>query len=404
MERFQRKSTADIGDFYWQISWRIIEMKMLWPCAGKEIERMAVFQKYKGGSYYIDFRYQDRNGKTQKFRRSAGKSTTKRQALRLEQQWKREIELSEAIAAENGESAKGGKRKSATFSGFTKHWYDLHVVPNNRASEAVKKETIIRVHLVPFFGDRKLREITPEHVSKFIAEKARDGLAPKTIVNLLGCLRTMLNFAVKWGYLEQNPVNQVEPPKVPQQDFDFYDPEEATQFLKAVEEHEPKWLPFFLTAFRTGMRLGELFGLRWKHVDFERGVIRVQASFDGKVEGPPKNGRGRDIPMSPALKKALEPLKGKRSDLVFPDRKGGYLNRNKVKWPFWRFTEKAKLRTIRMHDMRHSFASQLVIKNVHLKVVQDLLGHSDIRMTMRYAHLAPQMNQDAVMLLDGDVE
>jgi site-specific recombinase XerD len=104
--------------------------------------------------------------------------------------------------------------------------------------------------------------------------------------------------------------------------------------------------------------------------------------------------------MSETLIATLKPLKRGRKDLVFPDRKDGYLNRNKIKNPFWRIIKQAKLRTIRLHDARHSFASQLVMKGVHLRTVQELLGHSDIRMTERYSHLSPSVSMDAVNMLD----
>jgi len=106
--------------------------------------------------------------------------------------------------------------------------------------------------------------------------------------------------------------------------------------------------------------------------------------------------------MSKELAAALKPINGKRNGLVFSYNDGSYLNRDRVKWPFWRMVDKAGLRKIRLHDMRHSFASQLVMKGVHLRTVQQLLGHADIRMTERYSHLAPSMSQDAVNLLDGE--
>jgi site-specific recombinase XerD len=96
----------------------------------------------------------------------------------------------------------------------------------------------------------------------------------------------------------------------------------------------------------------------------------------------------------------LQNSKGKLNDLVFPYRKGGQLNRGRVKRPYWAIAKLAGLRRIKIHEMRHTFASSLVIKGVHLQVVQELLGHSDIRQTMRYAHLAPNQHQEAIQVLE----
>ena len=362
---------------------------------------MAIFQKYEGGAWYVYFRYRDQNGKVRRFRRSTGIGTTKRQAQKIECQWKQELEARSLLGIDISGQSQNSTTKPATFSGFAKHWYDTYVKPNNKRTEIVKKETLIRVHLVPALGDTELTNITPEHISKLIAVKNNKGLSPKTINNILGCLRTMLNTAIRWDYLNTNPVNQIKPLKVPISEFDYYDPEETERFLATVRKYEPKWYPFFLTALRTGMRIGEIFALRWEHIDFGRNTIRVQENFDGREIVTPKGGRSREVPMSTELSKTLEQLQGKRKELVFPYKDGTHLTRSRIKWPFWRMIEKSGLHKIRLHDMRHSFASQLVTKGVHLRTVQQLLGHADIRMTERYAHLAPSMSQDAVNLLDS---
>ena len=362
---------------------------------------MAVFQKYKGGVWYVNFRYKDpRKGKLIRFRRSTGKGVTKKQALKLEKEWKRKLETLGVTSPHSSMNENVDESKTAAFSGFAKYWLNTYAIPNNKRTEIVKKETILRVHLVPFFSDMELRKISPENISQLIAKKRKEQLASKTINNIVGCLRTMLNTATKWGYLEKNPANQVKPLKAMQPELDFFDSAETEQFLDAAKKHEQNWFPFFFTAFRTGLRLGELFALRWRHVDFKTNMINVRENYDGKEISTPKGWKGRNIPMCKSLVQTLKPLKGKRDELVFPDRQSGYLNRSKVKWPFSRIIKKSGLRTIRMHDMRHSFASQLVMKGVHLRSVQELLGHSDIRMTERYSHLALSVNQDAINLLD----
>lgn len=180
----------------------------------------------------------------------------------------------------------------------------------------------------------------------------------------------------------------------------FWDREQSAVFLEAVQKTDPRWYPFFLCALRTGMRLGELCALRWDDLDFVKGQIHVVWSFThGKVDSP-KNGRGRVVPMSPQLAAALKAHRHLRGPLVFCREDGSHLTRDNVKHPFDRATRRAGVRAIRIHDMRHSFASQLVMEGVPLTAVKEYLGHRELEMTMRYAHLSPDARQGYVKCLD----
>ncbi len=161
----------------------------------------------------------------------------------------------------------------------------------------------------------------------------------------------------------------------------------------------PGWYAFFLTALRTGLRAGELFALRWEDVDTKKRRIEVRQNWTHGVLVTPKSGHGRSLPMTPELASALDALP-RKAPLVFPYRKGGYLDGNKVKRTFWRCTRLAGVPRIAFHDLRHSFASQLVMAGVPLKAVQELLGHADIKTTQRYAHLSPGATTEYVCLLD----
>jgi len=107
--------------------------------------------------------------------------------------------------------------------------------------------------------------------------------------------------------------------------------------------------------------------------------------------------------MTDELASALRGHRHLRGELVFCATDGGYLDRNQIKHPFWTCTRAAGVPEIRIHDLRHTFASQLVIKGTPLKVVQEYLGHSDIRMTMRYAHLTPSTRREYIKVLDAPV-
>jgi len=176
--------------------------------------------------------------------------------------------------------------------------------------------------------------------------------------------------------------------------------EETALFLQHAE---PEWRVFFFTGFRTGMRLGELFGLRWQDIDFKRGILRVQQNYVKGQFGSPKSGKSRVIPLSPQLRAALLSHRHDKGELVFCREDGSPINRDVIKRPFWRAIEGTELKKITPHEMRDSFASQLIMEGRSLKEVQELLGHSDIRQTMKYAHLSPGYLQDAVATLDEPV-
>ena len=130
-------------------------------------------------------------------------------------------------------------------------------------------------------------------------------------------------------------------------------------------------------------------------------MIRITWNYTHGQLGTPKSGHGRVIPMSSALAAALQAHRHLRGKLVFSKEDGSYLHRSRVKHPFWTCIQVAGVPKIRLHDLRHSFASQLVAKGIPLKGVQTLLGHADIRMTMRYAHLSPSETARYVEVLDA---
>lgn len=209
-------------------------------------------------------------------------------------------------------------------------------------------------------------------------------------------LRRALVSAMEWGYIEHVPV--VKWMKTAPADFDFFTQDESDRLLDAVEEEH---LAMVMTAVKAGLRRGELLALRWEDLDFVTGKVLVRRSvWKGKVTSP-KNHRHREVPMSPKLVRALKAHRHLRGPLVFCRDDGRMLTKDMIKRILPRACRKAGLREVQWHALRHSFASQLVMAGVPLKVVQELLGHATIEMTMRYAHLAPSMHVGAVAKLDG---
>lgn len=159
-------------------------------------------------------------------------------------------------------------------------------------------------------------------------------------------------------------------------------------------------------ALRTGLRIGELMALQWSDLDLVAGRVLVQRAISCGVLGTTKNGKEREVALSQqtaAMIRRARHLKGK---WVFCSPDGQRLVRSQTKHPLYRAWRRAGLATpekkkIGWHVLRHTFASHLVMRGVPLKTVQELLGHSTIEMTMRYAHLSPEVKRDAVERLDS---
>lgn len=282
------------------------------------------------------------------------------------------------------------------FKEFSKEFLDVYAFTNNKPSEVDSKETILRVHLRPFFGELRLDGIGSQHVEKFKAQQIRAGLSPKTVNNQLTVLRKVLTVAKEWGRVMGIPPIRLLP--VPEPEFDFLDFNEAARLVKAAD---PEWRAMILLGLRTGLRQGELLALQWDDIDLVTGLLRVRRAAARGIIGTPKSKKSREIPLSDEALAALRTLPSRFArELVFPGPGGRLLTKNECKHPLWRACRKAELRRIGWHVLRHTFASHLVMRGVALKAVQELLGHSTIEMSLRYAHLSPGIRRDAVRLLD----
>jgi integrase len=286
--------------------------------------------------------------------------------------------------------------KVPTFREWAKEFLDVYPAVNNKPSEAQTKRTLVRLHLAPFFGDTRIDRITESEIERYKAGRIEAGSAPKSINNHLTVLRRMLVVAMKWRRMS-GPAPDIGFMKVPEPPFRFLTFDEARALLAAVDA---EWRPMVLVALRTGLRIGELLALRWEDVDLSKGLLVVRRNvYRGKL-GTPKGGRAREVAMSPEAVAALRPLPSRFAKGYVFGAGAAPLTAGETKWPLWRAGTNAKLGRLGWHVLRHTFASHLVMRGVSLKAVQELLGHRDIKMTLRYAHLAPGVKRDAVTTLD----
>jgi integrase len=336
--------------------------------------------------WMIDVTVEHRDGRRERVRRVAPV-----QNLRAAEQYEHQVRQS-VLEGGYGPSKIGESPMLATFADA---FIETYAETNNKPSEVKSKRKIVRVHLKPTLGDARLDGIGVELIERYKAAKLKEGLAPKTINNHLTVLHKLLCVARQWGKLANVPAIQWL--RVPPPEFDFLTFEEADELLAAADD---EWRAMIALGLKAGLRQGELLALRWSDVDLRTGRLSVRRNLCEGHIGTPKNGRGRDIPLCVTAAEALDAHRRTSRSIVFPGPSGTPLTANACRRPLWRACESAKVRPIGWHVLRHTFASHLAMRGAPLKAVQELLGHSTIEMTMRYAHLSPQVGRQAVALLD----
>lgn len=294
------------------------------------------------------------------------------------------------------------------FADFAAQWLTDYAKVSVKASTFRSYSDMFRLHLIPALGDLRLKRVTGAHIQSFIADKVSQGqLSPKTVGNMLVPLKEMFKHAIHWGYLRHDPTFAVKRPRVEHEEMDFLSPEEIRLFLEQVRA---PFYTLFLTAVLTGMRRGELLAIKWGDIDWRSSQISVRrALYNGSFVTPKSRNAIRRIILSPTLNNQLERHKRQTPkselDLVFCTDSGTPLDPdNLVKREFHPALERAGIRRIRFHDLRHTFASLLIANGENIKFVQFQLGHASATTTLdRYGHIFPGTQKEAAEKLDSAV-
>jgi integrase len=279
-------------------------------------------------------------------------------------------------------------------------------------------EMYLRRHIIPELGNLRLDKLNPEHVEALLTRKLEEGLAPQSVVHIRGVLRRALGRAVRFGLLGPNVAALTDPPRMQRREMAAMTPEQARAFLDAIGGDRLEAL--YLLALTTGMRQGELLGLRWPDVDLDGGELRVVHALQ-RLEGAlrlvnPKTAKSRRSVTLPAI--TVEALRRHHSQqaevrlsagvdwkdagFVFCTSSGRPLEPRNVTRSFQRFLKRSGLMRMRFHDLRHSFATLLLIQGLSPRVVMEMLGHSQITLTMNtYSHVIPALQREAASKLDA---
>ena len=309
----------------------------------------------------------------------------------------------------------GEKQRIGEFlADWLENWVRVSVKPKTFSSY----QDTVRLHILPALSRIALAKLTPQHVQAMLNERLRSGLSPRTVAYLRSVLGIALARAVKLGLVQRNVVLLVDRPNVARHEIEPLTVEQSRALLNASDGHRLGAL--FSVALALGLRKGEALGLRWQDVNLDAGTLVISGALQrigGKlIRTETKNNSSRRMLRVPAA--ALKPLREHRVrqmeerlaagerwqdfGLVFTTTLGTALDPRNVLRHFARVLKAAGIPHARFHDLRHSCATLLLAQGVSARVVQDILGHSAIRVTMdTYAHVMPAMREDAARAMDA---
>lgn len=359
--------------------------------------------KKEGKSWYYVFSLDnDANGKRKQKKKRGFK--TKKEAQKA---------LAEAINDLN----KGTyiEPSNTKYKNYLDQWFNTKQNTIGIQTAKVYKD-YIKNRIIPALGNFTLSKLSTIQIQSFINNMCEEGLSSSTVKKVYEIIRNSLEHAVDFELIPKNVASKVKLPKANKKEMNVWDEKEVNKFLK-VAKADPAYIVFYL-ALTTGMRQGEILGLRWKDVDFEKGLINIKQtlSHDGKIfiSGAKTKSSLRTInlPLSAIIvlkARKLTVSKEKLSlgpiyqdlDLVTCTQHGTPFNPANIRRTFKRIIKFADVPEIRFHDLRHTHATLLLSKGINVKVISERLGHSNIKVTLdTYSHVLPSMQAEVARKLD----
>ena len=364
---------------------------------------MAIARKRPDtGAWEVAYHYRDEQGRHRRKRKGFGKDG--------------QLEAERFAAAIEARNSGRGFRQPSDPHPLDRVLPEFVAVYRETWSRSYEQTAVgmIRNHLVPYFGDRELRDVTERDALAFAAAVLGKGCSPHVVRNCLSLLRRVMNVNTGPGRpLRENPLRDVgricrsieQRHETEVRQVDAWTLPELWRVLELAREHEPSIYPLLVFLSHTGARRGEALGLRWPAVDFERRLVTFREAVVHGHRTTPKSGKARSVPLDAAGPLLLEVLgeiaaqrrtsePWKAPELVFPGPTGKPLDEGKLGRVWRRLSERfsdARVRPLRLHDFRHTFATHALQAGASVKQVQLWLGHQSAELTMRvYAHVIPE--------------
>jgi integrase len=312
------------------------------------------------------------------------------------------------------------KPKHLTVGEWLGQWLQGYVATNTAPRTRERYEEIVQLHLIPALGLVRLSALQPEHIQKYYADAlesgrrdGKGGLSARTVHHHHRVLYEALRHAVKHGIIGRNPGEAVDTPRPRNREITMIGPSDVLRLLDAAKG--TPYYPVLFTALYTGLRRGELLGLRWCDLDLDLATLSVVQTLQQLHNGQyvfrePKSRRGRrQIALSPSLAILLRQHRAKQedsgkmlgktlgpADLVFSHPDGTPLRPDSISRAFRTIARAVGLHGVRLHDLRHAHASLMLRQGVHPKIVSERLGHSGIAITIdTYSHVLPGLQEAA---------
>ncbi len=316
------------------------------------------------------------------------------------------------------------------LAAFLDRWLETSVKRSVRPKTYTNYGQYVANWIKPTLGKERLAKLTPQHVERLMDRMLTAGLSPRSAQHAHAVLRRALGQAEKWGMVGRNVAKLAEPPRQVKPEATWLDDKQARRLLEVAREpgtgrgrakdRGNRFEALYTVALMLGLRKGELLGLRWADVDLDARALRVAVALqrvDGKlVLVEPKSARSRrTIPLPEAVAEALRRHRARQlaervkagpawedNDLVFATKLGRPVEQRNLHRNFHDLLDSAGLPRIRFHDLRHSCASLLLAQGVPARVVMEILGHSQIALTMNtYSHVMPALTRDAADRMDA---
>lgn len=312
-----------------------------------------------------------------------------------------------------------------TLSTFLDRWLADSAAIRVSAKTFERYDEITRKHLIAALGPIRLVDLRPLHIQEYYAAALRSGrldgkggLSAQTVLHHHRVLREALHQAVRWQLLARNPADAVEPPKPSRREMQVLDETETAEVLAAIQDSRLRLAVF--VAVTTGLRRGEVLALRWNDIDLAEQRIHVnrtveQTKREIRVKEP-KTAKGRrTVTIPPVLVKELKRYRAaqlklrlqvgpefNKDGLLFYNERGTLWRPSALTRAFSRVMTRLGGKYVRLHDLRHSHATQLLRHDIHPKIVQERLGHSSFKLTMdTYTHVIPSLQEHAADEVDA---
>jgi integrase len=287
------------------------------------------------------------------------------------------------------------------FKEYANKWLHSHVEVNCTKKTFYSYDSILRIHLFPVFGHLNLSQLNEEPAMQLMVSLKKTHKA-SVIKNIWIVLRSILNKARREKLISFDPLENIKRPKPDLLQDNFWLKPEINQFLRANKTDQ--LLPFYFVAIHTGLRLAEMCGLKWDRIDFRNNQISVTRTRDKYgLKETTKTKIKRYVPMTEEVHILLTSLResSNSNPFVFLEANGAEVKYDHIYRRFRKAQEKAGITNqIRFHDLRHSFASNYMMNGGNVFDLQKLLGHTDIKMTMRYAHFTQEHLQGSIRFMN----